>query len=307
MTNFSIIFSPEILAATLRSMPPLLLAGLAGIMTKRAGIENIGLEGLMLIGCFSGFIANYLTESWIIGIIGGMLFTTLIALIFGFFVITLRANEIIAGVAINSLGAGLSTYLLRMFFGVKGSFYDPRVQAIPKASFKILHKVPILNTILNNHSIIVWISIILALVVNLLLFYTRFGTYVRAAGEDEDALSTSGINVKKIRYLTIILHGMLCGLGGAYLSTGYLTQFIENMSAGRGFIAMAAIAFSGAQPIRILGATGLFAFVEAIAYRLQSIDIPSYFALMTPYVVTIITLVITSYRQIKSKKGRRLV
>ncbi|MFA5577652.1 MAG: ABC transporter permease [Tissierellaceae bacterium] len=307
MSSFSIIFSPEILAATLRSMPPLLLAGLAGILTKRAGIENIGLEGLMLIGCFSGYTVNYLTESWILGILGGMIATTLIALLFGFFVIVLRSNEIIAGVAINSLGAGLSTYLLRMMFGVKGSFYDPRVQAIPRASFNALKGIPLLNTILNNQSIIVWISIALALLVNLLLFYTRLGTYVRAAGEDEEALATSGINVKKIRFITIIFHGILCGLGGAYLSTGYLTQFIENMSAGRGFIAMAAIAFSGAHPLRILGATGLFAFVESIAYRLQSINVPSYFALMTPYVVTVITLAITSYKGLKDKKGRRLV
>lgn len=303
MSELHIIFSPEVLSTTLRMMAPLLLVALGGAMTKQAGIENIGLEGLMLIGCFSGFAVNYYTQSWLWGLVGGMFFTMLASLLFGFFVISLRAHEIVAGVAINSLGLGLTTYMLRTMFGVKGSFMDPRVQTIPNFHIGFLDHIPLLNKIVNNQSIIIWIAIIMVLLMHVFFYHTRFGYYMRASGRNEEALATSGVNVIKVRYITVLLHGLLCGLGGAYLSTGYLTQYVENMSAGRGFIAMAAIAFGAAIPLRILGATLLFAFVESIASRLQSVNVPSYFALMIPYVVTIIVLAVTSYRAAHRKKG----
>lgn len=285
---------------------PLLLVSLGGLLSKQAGIENIGLEGLMLIGCFSGFACNYYTGSWAMGLVGAMFFTTLFALLFGLFVISLHAHEIVAGVAINVMGAGITTYLLRAIFGVKGSFADPRVIPIPEITFGFLKKVPWLDSIINGQSILLYISILILILLNYMLYSTRFGYYIRAAGENEKALASAGISVVKVRYITILIHGALCGLSGAFLSTGYLTQYVENMSAGRGFIAMAAIAFGMAMPNRVLGAVLLFAFVQSISNQLQICGYPSYFTNMIPYFSTVVVLAATSYSSMKKKTKTRL-
>ena len=178
--------------------------------------------------------------------------------------------------------------------------------SIPTVNIPILEKSGVLNTILNNQSILFWLMILCAVFVAFLLHRTRFGYYIRACGQNPQALAAAGVDVTRVRYLMLLLHGALCGLGGAYLSIGYLTQYVENMSAGRGFIAMAAIAFGGAEPGKVVFSVLLFAFVESLANRFQSINVPSYFALMIPYVVTVIVLVATSYREMVRKKAMRL-
>lgn len=303
MDTFNVLISSSTFAATLRMAIPLLLVSLGGLLTKQAGIENIGLEGLMLIGCFSGFLINYYTESWIIGLLGAMLCTILFALLFGLFVITLRAHEIVAGVALNVMGGGLTTYLLRTIFGVKGTFSDPRVVSIPEVRLDFLKGIPWLHTIISGQSILLYISVAILLVLDYMLYSTRFGYYIRAAGENEKALASAGVNVARIRYAALLLHGALCGLGGAFLSTGYLTQYVEDMTAGRGYIAMAAIAFGMAMPKRVLGSVLLFAFVQSLSSRLQICGYPSYFTDMIPYFITVVVLAATSYRSMK-REGR---
>lgn len=296
MGALEILFSAEMIASTLRMMIPLLFVSLGGLLTKQAGIENIGLEGVMLIGCFGGFVSNYYTESWVGGLVGGMFCSIVVSLLFGLFVVNLRAHEIVAGIAINTLGAGLTTYLLRIMFGVKGAFSDPRVVTLPTVRLAFLESNKALNTMLNNQSILLWIVILAVFFVSFLLYKTRFGYYVRASGANMEALATTGVSVTRVRYLALVLHGVFCGIGGTYLSTGYLTMYVENMTAGRGFIAIAAIAFGAAVPSRVTFAVLLFAFVESLSNRLQSINVPSYFALMIPYIVTVVVLAITSYR-----------
>ncbi len=303
MEILDILITPSTFAATLRMAIPLLLVSLGGLLTKQAGIENIGLEGLMLIGCFSGFTINYYTSSWVLGLVGAMLCTILLAMLFGLFVISLRAHEIVAGVALNVMGAGLTTYLLRAIFGVKGSFTDPRVVSIPEVNLDFLSGISWLHDILSGQSILLYISIIILIALDYMLYSTRFGYYIRAAGENEKALASAGVNVARIRYLTLLLHGALCGLGGAFLSTGYLTQYVEKMSAGRGYIAMAAIAFGMAMPKRVLGSVLLFAFVQSLSNRLQICGYPSYFTDMIPYFITVVVLAATSYRSMK-REGR---
>lgn len=303
MEILDILITPSTFAATLRMAIPLLLVSLGGLLTKQAGIENIGLEGLMLIGCFSGFTINYYISSWVLGLVGAMLCTIVLAMLFGLFVISLRAHEIVAGVALNVMGAGLTTYLLRAIFGVKGSFTDPRVVSIPEVNLDFLSGIPWLHDILSGQSILLYISIIILIALDYMLYSTRFGYYIRAAGENEKALASAGVNVARIRYLTLLLHGALCGLGGAFLSTGYLTQYVEKMSAGRGYIAMAAIAFGMAMPKRVLGSVLLFAFVQSLSNRLQICGYPSYFTDMIPYFITVVVLAATSYRSMK-REGR---
>lgn len=295
--------TPSTFAATLRMAIPLLLVSLGGLLTKQAGIENIGLEGLMLVGCFSGFTINYYTSSWMMGLMGAMVCTILCALLFGVFVISLRAHEIVAGVALNVLGTGLTTYLLRAIFGVKGSFTDPQVMSIPEVRLEFLKEVPWLYDIVSGQSILLYISIIILILLQYMLYSTCFGYYIRASGENERALASAGVSVARVRYITLLLHGALCGLGGAFLSTGYLTRYVEKMSAGRGYIAMAAIAFGMAMPKRVLGSVLLFAFVQSLSNRLQICGYPSYFTDMIPYFITVVVLAATSYRSGK-KRGQ---
>lgn len=283
-------------AATLRMAVPLLYVSLGGLLAKQAGIEDIGLEGLMLIGCFSGFVANYYTSNWAVGLLVAVFFTILFSLVFGLFVVTLHAHEIVAGVAINVLGSGLTTYLMRSIFGVKGSFTDPRIAGIPNVKISLLQDIPVLGTILSGQSVLLWTALLITALIGYLLYRTRFGYYIRAAGENERSLNSAGISVSKIRYLVLALHGALIGIGGVYLSTGYLTQYVEDMSAGRGYIAMAAIAFGTAVPGKVFWAVLLFAFVQSLSNRLQVFGIPSYFTDMIPYAITVAVLAITSYR-----------
>lgn len=303
MDILDVLLTPSAFAATLRMAIPLLLVSLGGLLTKQAGIENIGLEGLMLVGCFSGFTINYYTSSWMMGLMGAMVCTILCALLFGVFVISLRAHEIVAGVALNVLGTGLTTYLLRAIFGVKGSFTDPRVMSIPEVRLEFLKEVPWLYDIVSGQSILLYISIIILILLQYMLYSTCFGYYIRASGENERALASAGVSVARVRYITLLLHGALCGLGGAFLSTGYLTQYVEKMSAGRGYIAMAAIAFGMAMPKRVLGSVLLFAFVQSLSNRLQICGYPSYFTDMIPYFITVVVLAATSYRSGK-KRGQ---
>ena len=302
MNVFTVLFSAATFAATLRMAVPLLYVSLGGLLTKQAGIENIGLEGLMLIGCFSGFVINYYTSNWILGLVASMIITTICALLFGLFVVTFHAHEIVAGVAINVLGSGLTTYLMRSIFGVKGSFTGPSVVGIPNIDIPFLQQIPALGEIISGQSILLWISILATLLIAYMLHRTRFGYYVRAAGENHRSLASAGVNVSRVRYLTLVLHGALIGIGGAYLSTGYLTQYVEDMSAGRGYIAMAAIAFGMAKPGPVFCAVLLFAFVQAISGRLQVLGMPSYFTDMIPYAITVIVLAVTSYRTFRKER-----
>ena len=302
MNAFQILFSAATFAATLRMAVPLLYVSLGGLLTKQAGIENIGLEGLMLVGCFSAFTANYYTSNWYVGLLFSVVCTILCALLFGLFVVTLHAHEIVVGVAINVLGSGLTTYLMRSIFGVKGSFTDPRVVAVPNVRIPLFEKIPVFGEILSGQSVLFWISIVMTILVAFMLYRRRFGVYVRAAGENDKALASAGINVAKTRYMTLVLHGALIGIGGAYLSTSYLTQYVENMSAGRGYIAMAAIAFGMAKPGPVFGSVLLFAFVQAISSRLQVLGVASYFADMIPYAITVVVLAITSYKTYRKER-----
>ena len=299
MNVLTVLFSAATFAATLRMAVPLLFVALGGVLTKRAGIENIGLEGLMLIGCFSGFAANYFTSSWIVGILAAMAVTVLFALLFGLFVVQVRSHEIVAGTAMNVMGSALTTYLLRSMFGVKGSFADERVRTIPNVTLPVIKDIPVLGTVFSGQSVLFWVSLAATVLIIFMLYRTKLGFYIRAAGENEKALASAGVNVKKVRYFALIMHGMLIGLGGIYLSTAYLTQYVEDMTAGRGFIAMAAYAFGMARPGRTFFAVLLFAFVQALSSRLQIFGVPSYFADMIPYAITILVLAVTSYREMK--------
>ncbi len=297
------IFDLALLQNTIRTATPLILAALGGLLTMHAGILNIGMEGMILIGAFFGVLGSYFFASSFIGVLLAIISGMAIGALFGFFVIELKSDEFIIGIAINIFAGGLTVFLLRSIFGVKGAFSSPDIKSLPDVHLPFLDKIEVLDKIFNNHSILVYASWIFVLIIYILLYKTPYGYWIRGVGEHEEAIETAGINPKKIKYISSILGGMFCGIAGAHLSLGYLTLFTENMSAGKGFISLAAIIFGGSNPVKVYGASLLFGFFDALGIRMQSLGIASQFTQMTPYVATVLVLFIVAQRKLIKRKG----
>ncbi|SHE57136.1 nucleoside ABC transporter membrane protein [Tissierella praeacuta DSM 18095] len=302
---FSELFNLALIQHTIRTATPLILAALGGLLTQQAGILNIGMEGMILLGAFFGVVGSYFFGSSFMGVLLAAFIGLLIGLLFALFVIDLKSDEFVIGIAINIFAGGLTVFLLRSIFGVKGAFSSPDIVPLPRLNFPMLNKISFLNTIFNNHTVFIYISWILVVLTYIYLYKTPQGIWLRASGEYPDALETAGISPRKMKYISSIACGILCGLAGAHLSLGYLTLFTENMSANRGFIALAAIIFGKANPVGTFFAALLFGFFDALGIRLQVVGIPSQFTQMIPYIATIFALIIVTKRQMaKKNKGR---
>lgn len=296
------LFNLTLLQNTIRTATPLILAALGGLLTMHSGMLNIGMEGMILLGAFFGVVGSYFFASSFIGVALAVAVGIMIGIIFGFFVIELKSDEFIIGIAINILAGGLTIFLLRSIFGVKGAFSSPDIISLPRWNFPLLKEFPILDVIFNNHSIFVYISWVLVIITYLFLYRTPYGIWIRAAGEHPEALETTGVSPRKMKYISSILCGIFCGFAGAHLSLGYLTLFTENMSANRGFIALAAIIFGGSDPVNTFGAALLFGFFDALGIRLQVVGIPSQFTQMIPYLVTVIALFLVTKKHLAKMK-----
>lgn len=291
-----------LLQHTIRTATPLILAALGGLLTQHAGILNIGMEGMILLGAFFGIVGSYFFSSSLAGTLLAVAIGILVGLLFAYFVIDLKSDEFIIGIAINMLAGGLTIFLLRSIFGVKGAFSSPDIVPLPRFNMGFLEGIPILDTLLNNHTVFVYVSWILVVLVYVYLYKTPHGIWLRAAGEFPEALETAGVSPRKMQYISSILCGIFCGLAGVHLSLGYLTLFTENMSANRGFIALAAIIFGRAHPIKTLIAAFMFGFFDALGIRLQVVGIPSQFTQMIPYLGTIVVLFVVAKSQLARKK-----
>lgn len=291
------LFDATLLNSTFRYITPILLAALGGLICERAGVFNIALEGMMLTGAFFAVAGSYYAENAFVGVLAAMLSGALLSVLFAVLAISLRGNMIVLGIALNLLVSGATVFLLRAMFGVKGAFQDPKIQGLGKLSLGALDNVPVLGPILLGHTWIVYASWVLVIVVYIVLFRHRIGLRLRGVGEMPEAAETLGVNVKVMRYGAIIVSGLLCGLAGAQLSLGQVTLFVENMSAGRGWIAVVAVMFGQAHPIGVFLASVLFGFADSIGFRLQGVGLPSQFTGMVPYVVTLIALFITQARR----------
>jgi len=292
-------FILDVLGTGLRMATPFILAGLGGLISLSAGDLNISLEGFMLIGAFFAILGSYLFESYVIGICFAILATMLYGLIFGLFTIKLKADVFVVGIALNLLASEATVFFSRLFFNVRGSFSDPRIVGIPNIHFDILEKVPMLNELFNDHSAFVYVSWIMIIVFWFLIYRTPYGFYFRAAGEHPEALETTGIRVNKIRWIANVICSVMCGLAGAHLSLGYLKLFVEDMTAGRGFIALSAVIFGGSNPLTMSFTSLLFGLAEGISLHIQNMGIPSQFTLMLPYLTTILALV---FRAVKKNR-----
>jgi simple sugar transport system permease protein len=287
----STIFDIALLTSTIRLFTPILLAALGGMFTSRAGIFNIALEGLMLVASFFALTGLYWTGSAYIGLALAVLSAVIIALIFGFFVIQVKGDAVIIGLAINILALAFTTYLMRIIFGVTGGYYDPSLEGLPNLTLPIISDIPILGAVFSGHSIIVYAAFVIVVLADIFLFRHPMGLHIRAVGENPQAAASLGIPVQRVQYLSMILCGILCGLAGAQLSISLVTQFVEGMTAGRGFIALVAVMFGQAHPVKILGASLLFGIAYAASLRLQGIGVPTQFVAMLPYMATLVVLI----------------
>lgn len=285
------IFDIALIASTIRLFTPILLAALGGMFTSRAGIFNVALEGLMLIASFFALAGVYWTGSAYVGLALAIISAVVVALIFGAFVIHVKGDAVIIGLAVNIFALGFTTYLMRLVFGVTGGYYDPNLKGLPNIALPVINDLPVLGTIFSGHSIIVYLAFLIVPAAWIFLFRHPTGLHIRAVGENPQAAASLGIHVQRVQYLSVILCGVLCGLAGAQLSISLVTQFVEGMTAGRGFIALVAIMFGQAHPVKVLGASLLFGVAYASSLRLQGIGVPTQFVAMLPYVATLVVLI----------------
>ena len=286
----SVVVWSALFAAMLRYATPLIFAAIGGMFSERSGVVNIGLEGMMLMGAFFAILGADKTDSWILGLLIGVLSGGAAALLYAFFAISLRADQILGGTAMNFLALGLTGYLYIDLYGLEGTSSGD-IPSIPDVHLTFLQDVPFIGPIFSQLNLMIWLALLLVVVSSIVMFRTPIGLRIRAVGEHPRAADTVGINVYVVRYAAVVVSGMLAAAGGAYLSIGFVNSFGENMTAGRGFIALAALIFGNWRPYGALAACMLFGFSSALAQRLPEYSqSASVLFQALPYVLTLIAV-----------------
>jgi ABC-type uncharacterized transport system permease subunit len=288
----------DVLAAVVVAATPLLLAGLGELVAERSGVLNLGLEGVMLLGAIAGFAAMSATGSAPLGALAGLAAGTGLGLWHSLFTVTMRADQIVAGLTLAIFGTGLSAYLGKPLVGV------PAAAAFGKAPLPLLSDVPFLGPILFQQNALVYVAYVLVPLTALLLYRTRWGLHVRAIGESPAAADSLGVAVQGWRYAAVSFGAALAGLAGAYLSLAYSPFWIENMTAGRGWVALGLVIFAGWDPFRLVLGALLFGGLEALGFNAQAlgVGIPSQFLRMLPYLLTIAVLALVTVRA-RNRRG----
>ncbi|WP_458701034.1 ABC transporter permease [Sulfurospirillum sp. 1307] len=302
--DFSLVDILSILSATIRLSVPLIFAAMAGIFSERSGVVDISLEGKLLAGAFAAASVAAVTHSAWLGLLAAIVVSMLLSLVHGFACITHRGDQVISGVAINIVVAGLTVVLGTAWFHRAGQtptlVNDDRFMPIKLPGVDMLSNVPILGDIyaklISGHNILVYFAFLCVAITYWVLFKTRFGLRLRAVGENPKAVDTAGISVAFLRYRAVLIGGILTGIGGTYISIAQNASFIQNMSAGKGYIALAAMIFGKWKPIPAMLSCFLFGFLEALSMRLQGISIPFIGQVpvqliqAAPYILTVILL-----------------
>jgi simple sugar transport system permease protein len=285
------IFNVTLIASTIRLSTPLILAALGGLYSERGGVINIALEGMMLAGAFTAAAVTYYAQNPWIGLVAAMLAGILVALIHGLATIKYRADQVVSGTAINILFLGVPALLSGAFFDSTGATPQlPRDKVLPDLLIFDPTGSPMLASIFNQKPI-VYLALMIVAATYYILRETRFGLRLRAVGENPAAADTAGISVFRMRLAGVLISGALAAMGGAYLSIGQNSLFTRNMTAGRGFIALAALIFGKWNPIGAFLACLFFGFAEAVAIRMQgTVNIPNQFIQLIPYVLTMVVL-----------------
>ncbi len=296
----AVILWGPIVAATLRFATPLTFAAIGGLFSERSGVVNIGLEGMMLMGAFFGAYGADITDSWVGGVVIGMAAGAALALVHAVFSIHLRADQIVSGTAVNFLALGITGYLYIDIYSDKPGGGTPNdLAAVPDVNINWLDSIPpkslgnFLDAAFGSLNLLVWLSFVVVIAAWVVIFKTPLGLHLRAVGEHPRAADTVGISVYRMRYAAVTTSGALAALGGVFLSIGFSHSFTENMTAGRGFIALAALIFGKWTPFGALGATLLFGFASSVTPQLQNVESWSTYGTLfsaLPYLLTLIAV-----------------
>ncbi|MBI5671375.1 MAG: ABC transporter permease [Chloroflexi bacterium] len=287
------IFTASVFASMIRLATPYIFAALGETFGQRSGVLNLGVDGIMLMGAFFGFYAVYITGSLVLGVAAALLIGLLLGLATAFVSVTLKAEQGISGIGVYLFGLGMSELLFQRLIGTPKS-----VSGFPPIHIPVLSDIQFLGIgqIFFNHNLLVYVAFALVPISAFILNRTTFGLMIRAVGQNPEAADAMGINVARVRYMTVAIGGMLSGLAGASLSIALLNVFQQNLTSGLGFIAVALVYFGRWKPFGVMGGALLFSFVNALQLQVSSLNlnIPSEFAVMAPYVITIIALVFAS-------------
>ncbi len=297
MNILTYICSVDFVYMWIRVATPILLAALGSVVCSKAGVVNLGLEGIMLISALFGVLGSVYGNSLFWGLVAGVAAALVVSAAFAYFHLFLQANNVLCGTAVNTMATGLTVFVLQIATGEKGNSSSLKSFAFPNIEIPVIKDIPVIGGIISGHNTLTYVALLMVLVTYILLYKTPLGLRMRAVGENPDAASSVGQEVTKIRFIAILICGVLTGLGGMYLSMGYLSMFVRDMTAGRGFIALAACSMGQATPLGALVSSMIFAFFDGLSNILQVLKIPSEFVQMLPYLATIVGLTVYSIQQ----------
>jgi len=291
--------------SVLRSTTPIMMAALASAICNRVGVFNVALEGQLLIGSFAAIAVNWYTGSILLAVLAGVLAGGVIGLLVGVLQVRYKAADMVVGTSINLFIMALTGILLSILFGVKGGFKDPALLSLRKIEVPIIKDIPYLSVLLRNLTIMDYLAYVIAILMFIYLFKTVWGYHLLSVGIKKDAAESMGLNSQGIQIITVLCSGLLCGYGGVVLSMGQVTLFSEGMTAGRGFIGMAACNLGAGNPVLIIISSLFFGFCDAFASIAQN-AIPSQFTQSVPYIATVLALILFSNRGKKKLKIKRV-
>lgn len=309
------IFSPEFVNSILRATTPILFATMASSVASKSGICNMALEGMMLLSALFGVIFSAIGggifgvetglsqfASFGFGLVITVIVGGIIGLIFAFCVLHMKADEILAAIALNMIASGGTVMLLLAISGERGASTSIASVSAPKVTIPIIENIPIIGDIISGQNLMTWLAILSVVIMHIFLYKTPMGLKIRSVGENKNAAESVGISAKKVQYIALVISGMLASMGGFYLSGGYMNMFTKEMAAGRGYIALAASSMGADTPIGGFLVSVLFGIAQAVANLMQLTTIPMQLIQMIPYLTTLIGLGVYSYVRLKRRQ-----
>lgn len=290
--------------STIRMTTPILFVALGSALCNRVFIFNIGLEGMMLVGAFASIVANFYTHSVLICLLAAMLASMAVAWVAGIFMVKFKGAMLVVGVSINVLISGLTTFLMQIIFGGKGAYVSTDLVSLTKIDVSFLEKAPLLQTMFGALTYLDLFAFVTAIILYFFLFRTVTGFRMRSVGINKPAAESLGVKADRLQVLTVVFSGLLSGLGGCLLTMGGVTLFAQNITAGRGFIAMAAGTLGAAHPLGVIASSAFFGFAQSMANMLQNSAISSQLTMALPYVATVVAL--ATYNAVQLGRASRV-
>lgn len=298
----------SIIYSIIRVATPIIFAAMAALISRKAGMTNMAIEGIMLISALTGVIISAFTQSVALGFVGAVIIGMLFALFIAYISLKLKADMTLTCIAANLMASGLTIVIMFLASGDKGTSSKLKSLVMPSVKIPILDSIPFFGAILSNHNIMTYFAFLCVFLVYFLVFRMPFGLRMRSVGENPNASESVGVNVERTKIISFVISGLFAAFGGIYMSMGYVSWFARDMVAGRGFIGLSAMNLGNGSPVGSLLAALLFGSADVASYSLQSLRVPAEFIQMIPYVATIIGLVVFSIiRERKTKKRTEIV